>query len=145
MQPTTSIMKAINITLIFDGQTEAAFNFYKSVFGGEFDHVQRMKDLPDMHGIHESEKEKILHIALPAGDSILMGMDAPTGRMVVNKGNNFTISIGTSSEEETTIFFNGLAAGGLITMPLAHQFWGAFFGMVTDKFGIQWSLSYATE
>jgi len=138
-------MKAINITLVFDGQTEAAFNFYKSVFGGEFSNLQRMKDIPGAPPMPAEESEKILHMAFPIGGAILMGMDAPTGRMVVNQGNNFMVTLDTGSEEETTTLFNGLSAGGLITMPLGHQFWGSFFGMVTDKFGIQWMLSYVKQ
>ena len=135
-------MKAINITLVFDGETEAAFNFYKSIFGGEFMHVQRMKEMPNAPEMPSAEGDKILHIAYPIGSTILMGMDAPTGRMVINKGNNFMVTLDTSGEEETTHIFNGLSAGGAVIMPLAHQFWGAFFGMVTDKFGLQWMLSY---
>lgn len=135
-------MKAINITLLFDGQTEAAFTFYKSIFGGEYSNFQRMKDMPGAPPMSAEESEKILHMALPVGNSVLMGMDAPEKRIVLNKGNNFMVTLDTSSEEETTKFFNGLAEGGIITMPLANQFWGAFFGMVTDQFGIQWMLSY---
>jgi len=135
-------MKAIDITIIFNGQTEAAFNFYKSVFGGEFRNFQRMKDIPNAPAIPAEEAEKVLHVAFPIGNSVLMGMDAPTGRMQLNPGNNFMVTLDTSSEEETTKLFNGLAEGGTITMPLANQFWGAFFGMVTDQFGIQWMLSY---
>jgi PhnB protein len=135
-------MKATNITLVFGGKAEAAFTFYKSVFGGEFMHLQRMKDMPGSPAMSVEEGEKVLHMALPIGNSILMGMDAPHGRMEVNTGNNFMITLDTSNEEETTRLFNGLAEGGIITMPLANQFWGAFFGMVTDKFGIQWMLSY---
>ena|ERR1700743_491279 len=135
-------MKAINITLLFDGQTEAAFTFYKSIFGGEYSNFQRLKDMPGAPPMSAEEGEKILHMALPVGNSVLMGMDPPQGRMQLNKGNNFMVTLDTSSEEETTKLFNGLAEGGIITMPLDNQFWGAFFGMVTDKFGIQWMLSY---
>jgi len=135
-------MKAVNITLVFDGQTEAAFTFYRSIFGGEFTNLQRMKDIPGDHQLPAEESEKILHMSFQAGDFILMGMDMPKGRMELNPGNNFMITVHASSEEETTKFFNGLAEGGSVMMPLANQFWGAFFGMVTDKFGIQWMLSY---
>jgi len=135
-------MKAINITIMFDGQTEAAFTFYKSIFGGEFDNLQRMKDMPGAPPMPPEEAEKILHVAYPVGNSMLMGMDVPTGRMVLNQGNNFMVTLDTGSEDETTKLFNGLSDGGQVTMPLAHQFWGSFFGMVTDKFGIQWMLSY---
>jgi PhnB protein len=135
-------MKAINITLLFNGNAEAAFNFYKSVFGGEFSNVQRMKDLPGPTPITGEAGEKILHMALPIGSAILMGMDCPSHIPPAIIGNNFMATIDTSSEEETTRLFNGLADGGTITMPLANQFWGAYFGMLTDKFGIQWMLSY---
>ena len=135
-------MKAINITLAFDGETEAAFNFYKSVFGGEFEHLQRMKEIPG-NPLPAEEGEKILHLRYPIGSAVLLGMDVPNGRMQVNKGNNFMITLETDSEEETARFFKGLAEGGTIVMPLANQFWGAYFGMITDKFGVQWMLSYA--
>lgn len=135
-------MKAINITILFDGQAEAAFNFYKSVFGGDFSNVQRMKDMPDAPPMLADEREKILHMAFPIGSAVLMGMDMPAGRGTVNTGNNFMVTLDTSSEEETTRLFNGLSEGGTVMMPVEHQFWGAFFGMLTDKFGIQWMLSY---
>jgi PhnB protein len=135
-------MKAINITILFDGQAEAAFNFYKSVFGGEFSNVQRMKDMPDAPPMPADEREKILHMAFPIGSAVLMGMDMPAGRGTVSAGNNFMVTLDTSSEEETTRLFNGLSEGGTVMMPVEHQFWGAFFGMLTDKFGIQWMLSY---
>jgi PhnB protein len=135
-------MKAINITLIFNGQTEAAFNFYKSAFGGEFTHLQRMKDIPGDHPLSAEEGEKILHVALPIDGALLLGMDIPHNRPAANPGNNFMVTLDTSSEEETTKLFNALGEGGFIMMPIGHQFWGSFFGMVTDKFGIQWMLSY---
>ena len=135
-------MKASNITIMFNGNTEDAFNFYKSVFGGEFITLQRMKDIPGDHPMSPEAAEKILYVALPVGNSVIMGMDVPESRPPINAGNNFMVTLDTSSEEETTRFFNALAEGGNITMPLANQFWGAFFGMVTDKFGIQWMLSY---
>ena len=135
-------MKANNITILFDGQAEAAFNFYNSVFGGDFSNVQRMKDMPDAPPMLADEREKILHMAFPIGSAVLMGMDMPAGRGTVNTGNNFMVTLDTSSEEETTRLFNGLSEGGTVMMPVEHQFWGAFFGMLTDKFGIQWMLSY---
>lgn len=135
-------MKAINITIIFNGKTEAALNFYKSVFGGDFINFQRMKEMPGAPPMSAEEGEKILHAALPVGNSVLMAMDMPQGRGTVNEGNNFMVTLDTSSEEETTRVFSRLSEGGVVTMPLGHQFWGAFFGMVTDQFGIQWMLSY---
>ena len=135
-------MKALSITLMFDGQTEEAFNFYKSVFGGEFFAVQRMREMPSPEPISAEEGEKILYMGLKVAGGTLAGMDMPKGRGDVNIGNNFMITLDTESEEETTKLFNGLSAGGMVMMPLDHQFWGAFFGMFTDKFGIQWMVSY---
>jgi len=127
---------------MFNGQTEAAFNFYKSVFGGEFSNFQRMKDIPGDQPMSPGEAEKILYVQLPVGNSVLMGMDVSSKMPPTNPGNNFMVSLDTSSEEENTRLFNELSEGGFVMMPLGHQFWGAFFGMVTDKFGIQWMLSY---
>jgi PhnB protein len=138
-------MKGFDITLLFDGQTEAAFNFYRSVFGGEFSNLQRMSDMPSPMEMSESEKSKILHMALPIGNTILMGMDMPYGRGTVNKGNNFFVTLNTSSEAETDELFNKLSDGANIMMPVAQQFWGAYFGMLTDKFGIQWMLTYSEQ
>jgi len=138
-------MKAVNITLIFNGQAEAALSFYKSIFGGEYINFQRMKEMPGAPPMSAGEGEKILHAALPVGNSVLMGMDMPAGRGTVNAGNNFMVTLDTSSEEETTRVFNSLSEGGIVTMPLGHQFWGAFFGMVNDQFGIQWMLSYVEQ
>jgi len=138
-------MKGFDTTLLFDGNTEEAFNFYKSVFGGEFSNVQRMSDLPTPMEMPESEKSKILHMSLPIGESILMGMDMPAGRGDVNKGNNFFVTLNTSSEEETDDLFKKLSDGAIIMMPVGKQFWGAYFGMLTDKFGIQWMLSFSEQ
>jgi len=135
-------MKAVNITLTFNGQTEEAFNFYKTVFGGDFIHIQRMKDIPGPEPVTGEAGEKILHVALPIGGAVLSGMDIPQGRPQSNQGDNFMITIDTESEDETTRIFNGLDEGGFIMMPLAQQFWATYFGMLTDKFGIQWMLSY---
>ena len=135
-------MKAVNVTLLFDGEAEAAFNLYKSVFGGEFSNVQRLKDMPSPEALPAEDLDKILYMSLPIGNSVVNGMDTPTGRGPVNKGNNFMVAVDTESEEETDRLFNGLAEGGEVMMPVAQQFWGAYFGMLKDKFGIQWMLSY---
>jgi PhnB protein len=138
-------MKAVNITLTFNGQAEVAFNFYKSVFGGEFIHLQRLKEMPTPHPLSDEEGEKVLHVALPVGGQVLAGMDVPSGLPPSNRGDNFMITLDTESEEETSRLFEALSDEGFVTMPLEHQFWGAFFGMLTDKFGIQWMLSYVKE
>jgi PhnB protein len=138
-------MKGFDTTLMFDGQTEEAFNFYKSVFGGEFSNLQRLGDLPTPMEMPEEAKSKILHMALPIGSTILMGMDMPPGRGTVNQGNNFFVTLNTSSEAETDELFAKLSDGANIMMPVEQQFWGAYFGMLTDKFGIQWMLSYSEQ
>lgn len=138
-------MKNLNVTLIFNGETETAFNFYRSVFGGEFTALQRMKDMPGMPGapeMSEAEKEKILYITLPLTKATLSGMDIPANMPPAVTGTNFTISLDLDSEDETTRIFNGLAAGGEVRMPLGPQFWATYFGMLTDQFGITWMLSY---
>ncbi len=140
-------MATINIYLHSDGNTEEGFNFYKSVFGGEFATFQRYSDVPPQSGfgeVSESEKEKILHVALPVGkENVLMGTDSlkSLGHQSLT-GNNFSISVHTESKEETEKIFKGLSEGGQVTMPLADAFWGAYFGMCKDRFGIQWMVSY---
>jgi len=136
-------MKAANITLAFNGNAEEAFNFYKSVFGGEFIHVQRMSDIPHPpQETAEGDRNKILHMALPVGHSVIAGMDVPSGRPAVSFGSNFMVNLETESEAETKKIYDGLSQGAQISIPLDHQFWGAYFGMLTDKFGIQWMISY---
>ena len=137
-------MVAINPYLNFLGNTEEAFNFYKSVFGGEFTTLQRFKDVPGTENISEADKEKIMHVSLPIGkDGVLMATDALESMgHKLTIGNNINISINTESEKEAETIFNGLSAGGKIEMPLEKTFWGAYFGMFEDKFGIKWMVNY---
>lgn len=142
-------MVTINPYLDFNGNAEEAFNFYKSVFGGEFAMLMRWENMPKSEGceemkLAEGDGEKIMHIALPIGSgNVLMASDALEA-MCPNRivGNNFSISVSPESKEETETLFAGLSEGGTVTMPLADAFWGAYFGMLTDKFGIQWLFSY---
>lgn len=132
-------MANLNPYLLFNGNTEEVFNFYRSVFGGEFPMILRHKDMPPGNEMPGSKDEDIMHIALPIGKrSVLMGNDVPE----VTIGNNFNISVDTESEEEANKLFSGLSAGGKVTMPLGKTFWSACFGMCTDKFGIQWIVDY---
>jgi PhnB protein len=139
-------MAQVNSYLTFNGNCEAAFNFYKSVFGGEFSGVNKFKDMPPSDGktMSAEDGEKIMHISLPiSNETMLMASD--TGgewSSSFKVGNNFSLSINAESEDEATKLFNGLSAGGSVTMPLEKTFWGAFFGMFTDKFGIQWMINY---
>jgi PhnB protein len=137
-------MKALNPYLNFSGNTEEAFNFYKSVFGGEFAMIQRFKDTPEASRVAAKDQNKLMHIALPIGKgNVLMATDAleSMGHKLVT-GNNIQLSVSADSQAETDKIFNGLSAGGTVAVPLAKQFWGAYFGMCTDKFGVQWMVSY---
>ena len=137
-------MTALNPYLNFPGNTEEAFNFYKSVFGGEFMMLQRFKDTPEAGKIPAADAEKIMHIALPIGKgNILMATDAleSMGQKLI-AGNNFHLSIHAESEEETNKLFDAQSKGGKVTVPLDKMFWGSYFGMLTDKFGVQWMVSY---
>lgn len=138
-------MATLNPYLNFAGNTEEAFSFYKSVFGGDFmGGINRFKDTPETSNISDSERDKIMHIALPVGNgNMLMATDAleSLGHKV-NIGNNIHLSLEAESKEEAEKLFNGLSAGGKVTMPLADAFWSAYFGMLTDKFGVQWMVNY---
>lgn len=140
-------MATINPYLNFPGNAEEAFNFYQSVFGGDFMMLQRYSDVPGdvvVKKLSPDEGQKIMYIALPIGkENVLMATDAleSTGRPLTT-GNNFSISINAGSKEEAERIFNGLSSGGAITMPLADAFWGAYFGMFTDRFGIQWMVNF---
>lgn len=137
-------MTVINPYLNFDGNCEEAFNFYKSVFGGEFVTVMRFKDVPAEYQMPEGESQKIMHVALPIGQgTILMGSDTPAAMGPVTNGNNYSIAISADSEAEAAKLFKGLSASGQVTMPLDKAFWGDYFGMLTDKFGVQWMVSYS--
>jgi PhnB protein len=131
------------------GTCEEAFNFYKSVFGGEFNHVGRFKDMPESAGfkIKDDDKEKIMHISLPISkETVLMGSDTSEAfGHITTVGNNFSISINTDNEKEVTRIFEELSAGGTIKMPLDKTFWGAYFGMYIDKFGIHWMVNCETN
>jgi PhnB protein len=137
-------MVTVNPYLNFSGNTEEAFNFYKSVFGGEFITLQRFKDTPEAHRVPADELDKIMHVALPLGQgNILMATDAleSMGHKLI-PGNNFSLTVNAGSEAEADQLFNALAAGGQATVPLEKTFWGAYFGMLTDQFGIQWMVNY---
>ncbi len=139
-------MAAINPYLVFNGNCEEAFLFYKSVFGGEFPYIGKFKDMPPAEGnpvLSEADGNKIMHVSLPIGDgSILMGSDSNSASGEVTFGQNISISINTKSKEEADKLFNGLSAGGTVTMPMSQTFWGAYFGMFADKFGISWMVNF---
>lgn len=134
----------MNPYLNFNGNTEEAFNFYKSVFGGEFAMVMRFKDTPEAAKMPPEAANKIMHIALPIGKgNILMATDAIESMgQKLTVGNNFYISISADSKEEADRLYSKLSTGGKVEMPIGDVFWGDYFGMFADKFGIQWMISY---
>lgn len=138
-------MTALNPYLNFNGNTEEVFNFYKSVFGGEFAMVMRFGDTPGCENMPETEKNGIMHIALPIGNNVIMGTDVPKSMEQVTMGTNMSISVSVGSREEADRVYNGLSAGGKATMPMDDMFWGDYYGMLTDKFGIQWMVSFSTK
>ncbi|MBC7861538.1 MAG: VOC family protein [Bacteroidia bacterium] len=141
-------MITINPYLNFNGNTEEAFNFYKSVFGGEFlGGISRFKDTPDGDKLPAADQQKVMHIALPIGKgNVLMATDflESMGHKLI-EGNNFSISIETESEPEADKIFAALSAGGNVEMPLQKMFWGDYFGILKDKFGIQWMVNHAQQ
>ncbi len=137
-------MALINPHINFNGNAEEAFTFYKSVFGGEFAMIMRLKDLegPEFP-VAENDANKIMHIALPIGKNVLMGNDIPESMGRVNENENRSkISISAESKEEADKLFNGLSAGGEIEMPIGDSPWGSYFGMFRDKFGIEWMVDF---
>ena len=139
-------MPKLNSYLNYDGKAEEAFIFYKSVFGGEFSAVNRMADMPGSEQLAEGEKGRIMHIALPIGDDILMGSDiVPSMGHQLNMGNYAYLSVFAESREEADRLFAGLSEGGEIEMALDDTFWGDYFGSFHDKFGIGWMINFPTH
>ncbi|MCF6403086.1 VOC family protein [Chitinophaga filiformis] len=140
-------MATVNVYLTFNGNCEEAFNFYKSVFGGEFPYIGRFGEMPHGEGgmkVGPEDANKIMHVSLPISkETMLMGSDSG-GEWASNykEGNNFSISVNAGDRQEADKLFGGLSAGGRVTMPMADTFWGAYFGMFTDKFGINWMVNY---
>lgn len=137
-------MPSINPHINFNGNAEEAFEFYRSVFGGEFTKIVRFKELssPDFP-VPEKELNKIMHIALPIGKNILMANDVPEimGRVSENE-NRSKIAVSAESREEADKLFVGLSAGGSIEMPMDESPWGSYFGMFRDKYGIEWMIDF---
>jgi PhnB protein len=139
-------MTTVNVYLTFDGNCRQAFDFYKSVFGGEFPYVGTFGEMPPQEGmppIPDNMKDLIMHISLPISkETSIMGSDAGgEWASTVKTGNNFSISVNTGTIEDADRIFNGLADGGTVKLPIAKTFWGAYFGMLTDKFDINWMVS----
>ena len=137
-------MALINPHINFNGNAEEAFNFYKSVFGGEFAKIMRLKDIASPEfPVAENDANKIMHIALPIGKNSLMANDVPESMGQVNENENRSkIYIRAESKEEADKLFSGLSAGGNIEAPIGDSPWGSYFGMFRDKFGIEWIVDF---
>jgi PhnB protein len=134
-------MATVNIYLTFNGTCEAAFNFYKSVFGGEFFNLSKYRDMPSPERpLSESEKGKVMHVHFPISkETKLMGCDTLDEFV---PGNNFSIAVNPENEAEGRNIFAALSEGGNVVMPIEKTFWNSLFGMVVDKFGICWMVDY---
>ena len=131
----------LNTYITFKDNCREAFEFYRSVFGGEFTAMETFGGGPPDMGVPESELDRIMHVSLPIGSSVLMGSDSSSvfgpGPVM---GTNFSISYEADSREDADDKFAKLSEGGTVTMPLGDMFWGAYFGSLTDKFGINWQV-----
>ena len=133
----------LSIYLTFEDNCREAFEFYRSVFGGEFDNVQTFGDGPPDMGVPEEARGRIMHMSLPVGGSVLMGSDSGAGSgggPVV--GANFSIHYAASSREDADAVYGKLSHGGDASMPMGEMFWGAYFGSCTDRFGIGWQVGH---
>ena len=137
-------MATINVYLNFPGNTEEAFKFYRTVFGGEFLRLQRFKDTSEKDRVAAAEQEKIMHIQLQVAKNLVLHATDALESMgqKLKVGNNFSLLLETETKEESDQFFKSLSAGGKVDMPMQNTFWGAYYGMLTDKFGIQWMVNF---
>ena len=140
-------MAKINPHINFNGNAEQAFTFYKSVFGGEFSKVIRFKDIASPEfPVPENEESKIMLIALPIGNNLLMANDVPESMGKTNeKENRSKISITAESKEEAFSLYNGLSDGGEIEVPLEDSPEGSVFGMFRDRYGIEWMVNFESK
>ena len=132
---------SLSTYLTFDGNCREAFDFYRSAFGTEFTVLSTFAEAPDDMEVPDAYKDKVMHVTLPIGSSVLMGSDNnPTGPPVV-VGSNFSIALVTEDREESEDIIGKLSDGGALTMPMQETFWGSYFGICTDRFGINWMVS----
>ena len=137
-------MATINPYINFNGNAEEAFNFYKSVFGGEFEAIVRFKDLESAEfPVPENEADKIMRIVLPIGSNVFIANDVPEAMGPVNEHENRSkISVSADSREEADAIFTGLSVGGEVEMPMDVSPWGTYFAMFRDKYGIEWTIEF---
>ena len=138
-------MSECSIYLTFNGNCREAFDFYRSVFGGDFDYIYTFDELPEKYERAPEDSNRVMHVSLRIKDDVLMGCDTSSAMPAVEFGNNFSISVTTATVEETDAFMKKMSANGTVTMPAENTFWGAYFGMCQDQFGINWMFSCAAE
>ena len=140
-------MATINPYINFNGNAEEAFNFYKSVFGGEFESIVRFKDLESSEfPVPEEDANKIMRIALPIGGNILIANDVPESMGPVSENENRSkIAISAETKEEADKLFKGLSGGGAVEMPMAENPWGTHFAMFRDRYGIEWTVEFDSK
>ena len=133
--------------LNFNGNCRAAFDYYREVFGGEFMALMTFGDGPEDFPSGADEKDKLMHVSLPVGDSMLMGSDVPAAMAEQGfvAGTNVQVSHRPDDRADADAKFAKLSEGGVVQMPMADQFWGSYFGSCTDKFGIHWMLNLPAE
>ena len=137
-------MPTIQPYINFNGNAEEAFTFYKSVFGGEFGKIVRLKDIASAEfQVSEEDANKILQITLPIGPTVLMANDVPSFMGKVNERENRSkIAVFAESREEADKLFNGLSQGGEVEMPMGESPWGTYVAMFRDKYGIEWMIEF---
>ncbi len=142
-------MAIVNMYLYFNGNCEKAFNFYKSVFNKEFQYIGRYKDVPEAarYNFPNCKDEHIMHIGLPISkETILMGADIINPNEEGNdKSKYFSLYISTNSKEEADELFKAISKEGNIKVPIADQFWGSYYGICLDKFGVNWKISFSLD
>ncbi len=137
-------MITVNPYLYFNGNCEEAFNFYKSIFETEFIYIGRYNEVPqhDKH-LFQEQGNKIMHVSLPISKQMtLMGSDNTDAYKDTSSNNKFSLSITADKKEEANKLFEKLAKGGVIKLEMNQTFWGSYYGIVTDKFGINWKISF---
>jgi len=135
-------MQAITPYLNFNGDAAEALDFYEAALGGQIVHKQTFGETQAEYPSPDSHKDKIMHALFRAGELNFMVSDCAPGAVPVTAGSNISLALNFTDETSIAGAFEALAAGGTITMPLQDTFWGAKFGMVTDRFGISWMFNY---
>jgi len=134
----------LNVYLNFNGNTETAINFYRSVFGGELVDLMRWKEMPGAEGVSTENGEKIMHVTLSVGDNLVLHasdvLESMGRKLVV--GNNFSLMLEPASKDEADRYFKQLSVNGKIDTPMQDMFWGDYYGDLTDQFGVQWMINF---